>query len=255
MGEFIQNNSTTFWSILSILVGIAGLIIAFIVIPRRKFYYRTITNNLIINPDIDDIQLLYKSKVVENVTVSKIILSNMGNRVILHNKDIPSRNPIRFSIDKNYEILNISVIDYSSDDNNARIDPIPYKEKNCELLYYKLEFEYFEKREGCIIQIIHTAPNSNYIHVKGKVIEGNDLSANNYNPYPRKILLACAWIGIPFILFSSFSKYHIQHPTFVAVFILIYIMVQLLGIIYAEAIKKILPKNINFTNNYPSEKG
>ena len=187
MGEFIQQYEPAFWAILGIAV---TLIVTLIAIPRRKIDLEIITNNLIGNIDIGNIKLSYNNQEVNVITVTKVIFKNIGNRTIRKN-DIASNNPIRFYIKPDYEILDIKVVDSSSEDNCSKINKTLFNEKDKKIKSYTLDFEYFEKKEGCIIQIVHTAPNNDSIFTRGKVIDGNKIRTN-FSPSNKFLFLVCA---------------------------------------------------------------
>jgi|GEM_PF-6271453 len=236
---------------IGIIIGLLGIVIAILLWllakQRKRISVEIKSNNLIGNTGLDKIKVLYEDKLVENITVTKVILTNVGNASI-KSDSIPPKNPIRLFIDKNYEILNIKVFASSSYDNGAEIDPNPHLE-NDNTVSYKLNFDYFDKKEGCVIQIAHTGPDDKCIHIKGKIIGGNNLAIinmervkENTNHFIKIIEMATFVILLYLIISEPFSNKYKIISVVIGLLILKSLLVRRQSIKLPKSIKNVFNK-------------
>ena len=94
----------------------------------------------------------YKEEKVENFTVSKILFYNRGRETI-NKQDITTISPLRVS-SGNYHILDASILQVNKTSNNFKINLDREKEN----VY--LDFDYLDKNQGAVIQVVHTGLSS-----------------------------------------------------------------------------------------------
>lgn len=115
---------------------------------------------------IPELQLLYQNKKIKNLTITKYALWNSGNGVLYCN-DIVSSRPIKILIDEQEEILDARIINQSDETNMFTVSNLGEKETI-------LQFEYADKNDGIVLQILHTGDEAS-INVDCKIKGGRDL--------------------------------------------------------------------------------
>jgi len=101
------------------------------------------------NKKISDFVSQYKNKSVNSITVTRYLVWNNSSQAIRKN-DIAPRDPLQFSVNSSYEILNAKII-YPKDSLNGFMLSELKKTNN----FTKLSFDFINENEGAIIQIIH----------------------------------------------------------------------------------------------------
>lgn len=155
-------------------ITILGLIlaIAFFYASRKKkdFRYSYNSNQLIkdFTQQIDGLNISYKSESIESLTVTKYVFWNKGNETINYS-DFPSTSKLKIKIKKDFKILDSNIIFTKNDINNVKCELI----NNEEVL---LVFDYLDKGEGFVVQLIHTSPNNKDLYVDGTIKGIGDIS-------------------------------------------------------------------------------
>ena len=157
---------------IGIVLGIAGIVVG---IAVSYYFYRKslrikepcITfkhNNLIENhvSKLDGLDILYKGNKVENITVSRLLLWNEGADTI-NKEDIVAVNPPRISCYNNAIILEVRVL---STNNAASQFTCTISDKPN---MANIVFDYIDKNQGVVIQIIHTGVSSRDIGIEGQI--------------------------------------------------------------------------------------
>lgn len=161
--NFVNQNLGTIASIfIPILVSI---IIQIKNTKRKQPTYRTKNINLIkdsINK-IEKVDILYNRKKINNLSVSKIVIWNSGKDTILR-ADVATTNKFRIEIDKDYKILEYELLYQEQSANNFKLERL---DDNT----LEIDFEFFEHKEGIIVQIYHTATTDDVLKVEGKFID------------------------------------------------------------------------------------
>ncbi len=156
---------------------------------------------------LSDLIIKYKNETVINLTITKITFWNDGRETI-NNTDIAEADPIRILASSDTKILSAKVIYCSNPANRFCISDI--EDGNS----FKLSFDYIDKNEGGIVQIIHTGKSSQDINVKG-IIKGAGNPVLRYVPtsVPSKFS-NCMTAGI-FLGFLGLSIFFaIRYPRF-----------------------------------------
>jgi hypothetical protein len=135
-----------------------------------NFRYSYNSNQLIkdFTQQIDGLNISYKSESIESLTVTKYVFWNKGNETINYS-DFPSTSKLKIKIKKDFKILDSNIIFTKNDINNVKCELI----NNEEVL---LMFDYLDKGEGFVVQLIHTSPNNKDLYVDGTIKGIGDIS-------------------------------------------------------------------------------
>ena len=168
---FNQNPWVIFLCFCITIVGLI-LAIAFFYASRKKkdFRYSYNSNQLIkdFTQQIDGLNISYKSESIESLTITKYVFWNKGNETINYS-DFPSTSKLKIKIKKDFKILDSNIIFTKNDINNVKCELI----NNEEVL---LMFDYLDKGEGFVVQLIHTSPNNKDLYVDGTIKGIGDIS-------------------------------------------------------------------------------
>jgi hypothetical protein len=137
--------------------------------------------------------MLYAGKPIENLTVTKVAFWNAGKETI-HSNDIASADPLVVKIKNDHEMLNAKVTYSKNPANQFSISDIKNQKQ------FTLQFDYLDKDEGAIIQILHTGISGEDIDVTGTV--------KGVGKLHRKPVLTIKDFPIPF---PKGSKRSIRH--------------------------------------------
>ena len=121
---------------------------------------------------IKKLRLLFDGKEIKDLTITKFVIWNSGNDVI-RKDDIASERPLRIIRTGRAEILDAEIIAETELSNK-------FKLKSISSDTIVIDFEYVDKKEGIITQVVHTG-NKTDIDVDCK-IKGGDLIS-----YPKKM--------------------------------------------------------------------
>lgn len=123
--------------------------------------------------NIPNVNILYKEQPISNLTISNFTIWNSRTKSILKS-DIVPKAPLCFrSINPNATILDISVIQSNKLSNNAEII---LKENT-----FNFSFDYLDKKNGVVIQVIHTGQGSDIVfdgEIIGGYIKCENISSN-----------------------------------------------------------------------------
>lgn len=167
--EFIkQISNNPLWTLGSFIVAFISVILVIILHKRgqrtKKPTFLVRSSNLVsdFSSKFAKLQILYSSREIENLTVSKIAFWNDGAQTI-DSRDVAEADPLRIVLKEEYNILDVSVI-YTKNEAN-RFGVLPFEEGRS----VKITFDYLDKDEGGVIQLIHTGKGSSDIEVSGIV--------------------------------------------------------------------------------------
>lgn len=107
------------------------------------------------------LKVLYSDKIIQNLVVTKFTIWNSGNETI-NREDIVKDKPLQITCSSVKSIiLDFKIIAQIEETNNINIS---VQENN----NLSLDFDYIDKNEGCILQILHTGSPDD-IEFNGKV--------------------------------------------------------------------------------------
>lgn len=192
MFEAIKNNNII-WIILA-LCTIGSLAYAvFIRIKdkkRKQFTYAIKSNHIIHNSvaKIDKLDLRFDGKRIDDLSITRIVIWNSQNKEIRDN-DMVSDYDLSVAIDDDFEILDAKILYENEPANKFTI-------KNLHSKKITLEFEYVDKKEGVVLQIIHTGKAQN-LKVDCKIKGGDPIKEYvnlNYS-YASKRRTVFGWVA------------------------------------------------------------
>jgi len=151
-------------------------------LSKKRISFRTVSFPIIRESTnaISNVSILYKDKPVTNLTITNFVIWNSSDKSI-RKDDIVPLSPLCFSTNnENAEILDLSIIETNNSTNNASLDLSGNK--------FSLSFDYLKKKNGIIIQVIHTGQDGD-IKFTGELIDGN-LKCENLSNIPLLKTLA-----------------------------------------------------------------
>lgn len=192
---------------------------------KKEISYRVNTYEIVRAGEnmIPQFQMSYGEHPIRNLTVSRFVIWNSGNKLLNHS-DIVEEKPLSItSSDKEAEILDASIIKRSEESNKFVINK---KENRC----VELEFDYMDKKDGVIVQILHTG-SINDFDLDCKIKGGKDIRKIAKKSPPSKEQKN--FIKIISIIFMCLT-------VVTAMALLIMLNLQVIGIVSEEALLKIL---------------
>lgn len=183
MLEKLMNNPYA-WGILALLT-IISFVYAVVIQQKSKekkiFSYIKKTNELIAakKSTYDNLYISYCGQQIESFCVSKFVVWNSGNR-ILNSSDMVDSKELTFKVNEENKILDAEIIGVSEVTNNFYIKKKEEKE-------IKINFDYVEKKDGFVIQIMHTGSEKD-ICVECKIKGGLPIKNEDDKSVPRKIV-------------------------------------------------------------------
>lgn len=167
--ELLDN--TLFQAFLAIIaiVGFAyGFIFQRINKERKEFSFCLKSNHLIRGKrsKFEKLSITYDGQQIEDLCVSKFTVWNSGNRT-LNRTDMVESKELTISVADECRVLDVELIAYSEETNNFSV-----KIENEQTV--KVLFEYADKKEGAVIQIIHTG-NDEDVQIDCKIKGGNPI--------------------------------------------------------------------------------
>jgi len=105
------------------------------------------------------LKMLYADQEIERLTATKIAFWNAG-RSTINSQDVPE--PITVQVKDRCKILNARILQVKNPVNNFHIPS--YTQTNVPLF-----FNYVDKDEGAVIQILHTGESSKDIEIRGTI--------------------------------------------------------------------------------------
>jgi hypothetical protein len=115
---------------------------------------------------IDALEMFYKKEPVANLSVAQVAFWNGGKETIKSN-DIPESDPIEIKLKKPFTLLDARIIAANNPANKISIRSI---ESESGERFLRLNFEYLDRDEGCIVQIIYNGYLPEHILVSGRVM-------------------------------------------------------------------------------------
>lgn len=154
-------------SIISLALGILGVGLAVYYANKSKhsklLKYDVKTKNVIRNNSkFVGLKLLYNDELITNYTISELWFWNKGNDII-NFVDMSENDRLRLEIEEG-DILDIQNV-FATNKNNL----IDIKEISKDRKTATISFDYIGKKEGAVLQIIHTGRNSSNIKLKGEI--------------------------------------------------------------------------------------
>jgi hypothetical protein len=246
----------TVLGIIGTVIGVIGLIAAYYFyrksIKGKEPCWMIFSNNLIsgVESKFDGINVIYKGQKVKNVTVSKVYFWNKGSDTIVA-EDIQTRNPLVIESLGGAKILEAKILSANSMSTQFKVTLLREKYK-C-----KMHFNYLDKNQGAVIQIIHTGKSSESLRVVGdirgvtKITNGN--SSSRFSRIPLALALLLFFVSLTISAFSIlennpvFRIVRIGGLLYLAVFIAVDTINQL------RNVKRHMPKGLEIIQDSGAE--
>lgn len=151
---------------------------------------------------IPELQLLYQNKAIDNLTITRFAIWNSGNRVI-SSDDIVAVKPLTLACHNNEtKILDATIIKQGEPTNM-------FKTIRAEEDKFILDFDYIDKQDGIVLQVLHTGPSIN-LELECKIKGGKNLKhlnkrANKKIPEKARKLISIIALGIECIMTFSLA--------------------------------------------------
>ena len=207
--EFVVYAASNPWlTVLSSIIAILGFIMAIIFYIKNKKskspYYTICSNNIIkdLVSKFDALEMRYSGKLIKNLTVSKIAFWNAGGETI-DNDDIVKADPIVIRIKNGFEILDSKIIEMNNETNNFRLEE--FEDKS----HINIKFDYIDKNNGIVIQLIHTGYSNRDIEFQGRIKEAGKIKFTDLKLFPRKLQAFSALIWVIFLFSLMITSYWI----------------------------------------------
>lgn len=155
--------------IIGTTVGISGILFGYYLyrVGRRvkEPSWSIRSNNLIRNygSRLAGLRVQFGDQDVQNLTVSRILFWNAGGDTI-RKSDITSANPLKIIPCNDAALLEARVLSASSESN--KVSCIAHADQKGAFL----EFDYLDRDQGAVIQIVHTGTSSNDLTLVGDII-------------------------------------------------------------------------------------
>ena len=202
------------WAVLSILAIVSfvyAIITQHINKEKKEFSYIQKSNTLLHKKKgkFDKLSVSYNGQEIEDLCVSRFTIWNSGNKTLNENDMVASKELTVTALGDN-KILDVELIAYSEETNNFFTQIIDEHT-------VKIFFEYADKKDGVVIQIIHTGTDES-LKIECKIKGGNPIKnfvnetvPNAIRKYARqdlfdKITVVISCIMMIFLFFMAVAN-------------------------------------------------
>jgi predicted ATP-dependent endonuclease of OLD family len=164
IGAIDYIGKSSWLSILAFIIGVIGVLYT-IVSKKEKSPCYDITSNNIIRDFMGvfkQLEINYSNQEIKNFTVTKIVFWNKGRETI-DKEDVVNADPISIHIKDGYNILDHDIIGKNEKTNNFSLSESSDKSS------INIDFDYIDKNNGIVIQILHTGKSSEDIEFCGRM--------------------------------------------------------------------------------------
>lgn len=179
---------------------------------------------------IDGLDILYKGQKTESLIVSRYAIWNSGNILINNNDDVVESRKLCLKCLDDSKILDAKIIAVSEDSNLCKIDRIDDNQVN-------LTFDYLDKNDGLIIQVLHTGKQDSLVF--DCKLKGGNFKDADYSKLDK------------FLSKRESKSEKLSKSIFVIGLFIVAIGIILSIFSSLDKIYHIIPKDIIFSVNYP----
>jgi len=199
------------WSIISLTITLAFAIYFYlkskkVKLPLYSHWSINIINELV--NKFESLEMTYSGLPIENLTVTKILFWNGGNDTI-DNQDISRVDPLKIHLKENYKILESNVLYSKNPANQFSVKTA------CDKSDAILKFDYLDKDEGGIVQLIHTGISDKDIEIQGTIKGGGKpIHAKQHlyifnSPKIKRNIFIVVTLLLSFCITITFLKFNI----------------------------------------------
>ena len=155
------------FGITSLIVGVLSLVLAYVFYRlsgrTKEPRWAINSNNLIsgFSKKLPNLDIKYSGKNVENLTISRLMFWNAGTETI-DQTDIADADPVRIVPVGQTKILDVELLKANSEPSRFLISRAPDGAAH-------LEFDFLDKDQGAVVQVIHTGTSSKDIVLTGTI--------------------------------------------------------------------------------------
>ena len=165
IGRFNNSSWLNLIFLLLAVISIAISIILYLKNKRQKkpcYYFKQV--DLIKNSlsEIRGIEIKYNDNPIQNLTMTRLVLYNKGNDTI-NKDDVAPKDPLRIMVGDECKILSSEIVYSQKEANNFSLR---FDADNNQVL---IDFDYFHRNEGIIVQLYHTGSEINKSPLKGTI--------------------------------------------------------------------------------------
>jgi hypothetical protein len=204
---------------------------------ERELVYSFSSFNFIQGFDsFNELEFTFNNNKIKNFTKTKLIFWNNGRKII-NKKDIPKAGPLKIKLsESSYKILSYKILKVNNPANQIKLE---YNETNQEIT---LKFDYLNKNNGAVVEIIHDGKTKKDIKLEGDIKDGTVKNVKKDNPQTdfstfratskltsRKFLPLAIWAMFGFLIFLVYI-YSVYSTSICGLLPFIIIMGLFLGI-------------------------
>ena len=154
-----------FWPLVGVMIGLIGLYYRFVGTRVRKPLYAIVHNKLVMDlqSDFPTVQMLHNGQPIPNLTATRLAFWNAGRETI-RKADVVPAEPLHIVVTDPHTILECAIIQTVRPANEFEI-VIAHDQRSV-----NITFEYVDRNEGCMVQVLHTATESSDVKFIGRVM-------------------------------------------------------------------------------------
>lgn len=156
------------FGVISLVVGVLSLLLGYVFfrLSRRiKQPYWTINSNNLISGfsgKVHNLEIKYSDRKIENLTISQIVFWNAGSQTI-HRTDIAAADPLKIVAANGIQLLDAKLLKANSEPSRFLVS----KESSQTAAF--LHFDFLDKNQGAVIQVVHTGTSSKDLLLVGTI--------------------------------------------------------------------------------------
>lgn len=155
-------------SVLSVIIAVFGVVVMIALYFRSKrvrlpcYAIRSINLVSDLVGTVEPLEMLYSGQPIENLTATRIAFWNAGRETI-RREDIASAAPLTVRVKDGCEILDHKILYEKNTANRFSVT------KEDDRSHITLDFEYVDKDEGAVVQILHTGKSAEDLEFRGRI--------------------------------------------------------------------------------------
>jgi hypothetical protein len=218
----------TVLGIVGTILGILGLITGYVFYRKslrvKEPCWAIRSNNLIQDniSQMSGLEIEYKGHEVQTLTVSKVLFWNKGFETI-NRDDIVAANPLRIKCSDDVQLLDTKILSENTPSNRFSIEIDDTKS------FGNMTFDYMDKDDGVIIQIIHTGTSSSDIAIVGNIKGATVRAVSSKVDLVRKIILVLLII-VGLVGLAIFGSYVGSQPLLMQGLAIVIVVEFVLGV-------------------------
>lgn len=204
MEEFLNSLLSEPVNVFSLIIGVLGIIVAVITyrLSRRtkKLSWAIRTTTLIegYGERLSKLSVLYDEKRVENLSISRLCIWNSGTETI-NCQDIAKANPLKIIPRSGEKILDVKIL--STNNPSSLFTALLAVDGS----HSFITFDYLNKDQGAILQLVHTGTSSNDLLLLGDIKGANQINKWNLSKNVQSIKLLNRKFSINLSMLSFFT--------------------------------------------------